>query len=81
LDTALTTHMRPLLATMLLTTLAVAPQNDGMVRVRSTRDFTLTVGLEPNGKAWCWGSNDFMELGTGLQFQGQGLAPVPVRSP
>lgn len=38
-------------------------------------------GLEPNGKAWCWGSNDFMELGTGLQYQGQGLVPVPVRSP
>ena len=38
-------------------------------------------GLEPNGKAWCWGSNDQGELGTGLQFQGQGRTPVAVRAP
>ena len=35
--------MRSLLATLLLTPLAVATQDDGLVRVRSTRDFTETV--------------------------------------
>lgn len=35
--------MRSLLATLLLTSLAAAAQNDGMVRVRSTRDFSQTV--------------------------------------
>lgn len=38
-------------------------------------------GLEPDGRAWCWGSNDSWELGTGIQYQGQGLMPVPVRTP
>ena len=35
--------MRSLLATLLLSPLAFAPQNDGLVRVRSTRGFTQTV--------------------------------------
>jgi uncharacterized protein (DUF302 family) len=35
--------MRSLYATLLLTTLAAAPQGNDLVRVRSTRDFTQTV--------------------------------------
>ena len=35
--------MRSLYATLLLSTLAAAPQDNGLVRVRSTRDFTQTV--------------------------------------
>jgi alpha-tubulin suppressor-like RCC1 family protein len=48
---------------------------------------TITTGgwhscaLEPDGKTWCWGSDGQRELGTGLQFQGQGLMPVRVRAP
>jgi uncharacterized protein (DUF302 family) len=32
-----------LLAALMLSSLTVAPQNEGLVRVRSTRDFTQTV--------------------------------------
>jgi uncharacterized protein (DUF302 family) len=35
--------MRTVLASLLLASLAAAPQDDGLVRVRSTRDFTQTV--------------------------------------
>jgi len=35
--------MQPLITTLLLTSLTAAPQNDSIVRVRSTRNFTQTI--------------------------------------